>query len=475
MKKTLIALAVAGISFNAAAVNLDGTTPATVASAQYASEIVLPTLLQTGAADELEVQAQLGRAYPKSASAQTFFVRYDLTNGQFGAQVVAGDLLKAGAGTPAYVSGGQVAASFVIFSVTLAGESVPAADDGEAAAATDLLTFDLPSVYATGGDVGVQYRLYTSQAEAENAVATAVSKSGNLVEFAPALFARAANLQDDGVNGVGAFDEIDVEQFSTYFADGTEDATVDLSRLAIGVDTNVILKNGANVAAISDVTSAAKLEVSGDFSAGAKNADGALDFTSVLNLTGAAVDAANSDASVITFDVAGVAPANAMSFEVDGETELNEQAFSAVFNPTAINAEYVVSSIDLGTIANLERNGQPGSVNLGLSPNSTFNQFVRIVNDSNVGGLITITVRDDAGESAAFNLGAIEGHEDVLAAGVAAKPINVKDLFAAALAENAELDDKGMLRIDVYGEVGQTMRVQSFVVGADGSAFGTTN
>lgn len=43
MKKTLIALAVAGLSFNAMAVNVDGTDTATLAVQKYASELKVDT------------------------------------------------------------------------------------------------------------------------------------------------------------------------------------------------------------------------------------------------------------------------------------------------------------------------------------------------------------------------------------------------------------------------------------------------
>lgn len=474
MKKTIIALAVAGLSFNAfAVVDLDAS-PA--APAKYASEIGLPSLLIENAGNAFNTTVALGNTIAANAL-DVRYVRFELTNAEFASTVNApGDLTISTATNKAAianVAGGTAGSTYVVFSIT--GNAT------DPAPATDTLTLNVGSLYAKGGDIAISYKMYTDVTAATTGADTpaqfaSATKTGTLVTFTPALNAK--------VTKAGADKKIEVGSMSKNFVGDVK--VVNLAKVALDFNDGVFLKDGSPATAGSftgPLTSAAKLTVTGDFSGGAKKADGSLDFTKVLTLAGANVDAANSTEQAIVFNVIKVAKnasgnpvveeGTPLVFEVDGETELLAQNFTAEFAPVA-EAGYKVDKVALD-LGKLERNSQNAEVKLGLSRNSGFNQFVRVVNESKVEGIVKFVVKDDAGVSQEVLMSELAGYDAKLAAGVAAKPVNAKELFDAAKAKNAELSDKGMLRISVYGEVGQTMDVQSYVVGANGAGFGVTS
>lgn len=471
MKKTIIALAVAGFSLNATAIDLSATTPV---SAKYASEIVLPSLLKENAGTAFNTTVAVGNEIAASVG-DVRYVRFEFGNAEIASVITEDTDLTISTATNkptiAHVAGGTAGSTYVVFSLT-----------GNAAAATpatDKLTLDVGDLYAKGGDVTVSYKMYTDVTSATTGADTpaqfaSATKSGTLATFTPALNVK--------VTKAGAANKIEVGSMSKKFVGDVK--TVDLAKIAVDFNSNVFLKDGTAATGgdfTGPLTSAAKLTVNGDFSGGAKKADGSLDFTKVLKVAGATVDAANSTEQAIVFNVTkvdkntagNVDAGTALVFEVDGETELLAQNFTAEFAPvaeTGYKAEKV--ALDLGK---LERNAQNAEVKLGLSRNTGFNQFVRVVNESNVKGIVKFVVKDDAGVSEEVLMSELAGYEAELEARTAAKPVNVKDLFDAAKAKNAELSDKGMLRISVYGEVGQTMDVQSYVVGANGAGFGVTS
>lgn len=478
MKKTLIALAVAGVSFNAAAVDFTATTPV---AAKYASEIVLPSLVEENTS-VFNTTVALGSEIAADVT-DVRYVRFEFSNAEVASVITnnvdltitnnAGGSL---ANAPAieYVAGGTAGATYVVFKIT--GNAT------DATPANAKLTLNVGDLYAKGGDIGVSYKMYgdsvtaaTTGGDAPAQFASA-AKSGTLATFTPALNVK--------VTDADASLKIEVGDESKNFVGGGK--IVDLAKIAVDFNENVYLKDGTAATAgnlTTTLLSSAKLTVFGDFTGGAKKADGSLDFTKVLTVAGASVDTANSTDQAIVFNVtkvakntAGTPPVDAgtaLVFEVDGETELLAQNFTAEFAPvaeTGYSADKKV--LDLG---DLERNAQNKEVALGLSRQSGFEQYIRVVNNSNVGGIVKFVVKDDAGVTEEVLLSELEGYEGTLAAQSAAKPVNAKVLFDAAKAKNAELDEKGMLRISVYGEVGQTMNVQSYVVGANGSAFGVTS
>ena len=91
MKKTIIALAVAGLSFNVAAVDLDDKDQASNNVAIYAAEAKVEdgTVLNTGLVADLSSTVKLGKAVTEDSE---FFVRIELTNASFNTALAAADL-----------------------------------------------------------------------------------------------------------------------------------------------------------------------------------------------------------------------------------------------------------------------------------------------------------------------------------------------------------------------------------------------
>lgn len=472
MQKTIIALAVAGLSFNAAAVDF---TVSPIAPAKYASEIVLPGLVKSAGNHNVSVALGAEIVAGGASSADKRYVRFDFGNAELATTLNDTSLSvpASAVGTPSIpavklVAGGTAGLAYAVFSVA-----------NDAAVGQNAIAADTKAVLATGDlfvkadNVTVSYKLYSDVTSATTgsdvpAQFASASKSGALIEFTKGLEVTAA--------AAGTKKDIDVTEASKLFVDTTAAAKKTNSFAAVTVKpvASVFDKEGVAVT-VPNLLSTAQLVVNGDFSAGVKKADGTLDFAQALTVAGATANAANSTPTAVAFDITPVAAltAAAVTFNVDGETELFNQQVAAEFKPTAA-AGYAVDAVSLN-LGEIKRNAQEADVKLALNSNSSFNQFVRVINNSGVDkGVVKFTLKDDAGVTSTIDLSAIAGFEGTIAKGGALKPINVKDLFAAAKAKNAELSDKGMLRISVYGEVGATMEVQSYVVGADGSAFGTT-
>ena len=261
MKKTLSALAIAGVSFNAAAVDLkDGSSVAT-----YASEITLPEVL-VDAGTSLDVDFPLG--FSATAGVKRY-VRFDLTNAVFETAVVKGDLTAVT--TPASLVpannsvsvGGAKGDNYVVIEIT------PAA----AIANTETMKLALANIKALGGEATVQYRLYETGVDAvalngKGNTNTLSSASGKLFGLKSGIVAK--------VTSKGADNKIDVAQESKYFNGAPADASTVIGTLSVAANTadDVLAKDGTPVT-LAKLMASAKLEVAGDFSAGLKN-DGKL-------------------------------------------------------------------------------------------------------------------------------------------------------------------------------------------------------
>ena len=245
MNKSLIALAIAALSSNAFATDF---TASSVVPVKYASEITLPADLNDTAANDLDATFQLD--FSATAGVKRY-VRFDLTNAKFKNVVAASDLATTTALNGSVSKGGSSGSDFVVIEITPTG-TLPN---------TSKLKLDLAEITATGGDIGIKYRLYeTGVAAAAGNGDTLASASGTLVSFTPALT----------VKPIANKSIIDVNQLSTYFLGGLPKRdSVTVGSVAVAVDNNVLTAAGTP-AVIGNLVASAKLEVSGDFSAGKK-------------------------------------------------------------------------------------------------------------------------------------------------------------------------------------------------------------
>ncbi|MFB2827084.1 hypothetical protein [Aeromonas veronii] len=456
MKKTLIALAVAGLSFNAAAVDL---SDAASVPASYASEITLPAVLTDSVAKDLDVTFKLG--FSATAGVKRY-VRVDLTNAAFETPVVKGDLDLTAAdvtfldpATNSVSVGGAKGDNYVVIEISPLKNL---ANDTK-------LTLALANVKALGGDATVQYRLYETGVDAAAGSAnTLASKSGKLFGFKSGLTAK--------VTVKGADNKIDVTQESKYFNGAAADAATDVGSISVAATAAVLAQDGTAVT-LAKLVDTAKLEVAGDFSAGLKDADGKL-VAGATAFAGIVAGDTTVTASKAEFKFNPAADyAGALTFTVDGKTAIEAQDMTVKFVPVA-KSGYTVSAVDMGVIGSLTKNGSSAIANLVLAPDTSYTNLVRISNTSGIAGKFFITAIADDGKNVTFALSDVAGQPASLAAGASTQQMKVADIYAAAQAKGLALTGDKKLRLKVEGEVG-SLSLQNYTVSKDGNALNTMN
>lgn len=475
MKKTLLALAVAALSTNAFAVDLNAADSNAIS---YASEIKLPAVLADTQANDLDVTVQLG--FSATANVKRY-VRFDLTNAQFETPVAAGHLTTTAIAkqavlgdnpdttdvtetdyvvspaevaelSPSVAVGGTKGSTYVVIEIT------PDATLANTAA----LKFALTDINATGGDATIQYRLYETGVDAAAGNANVLaSKSGALFGFKSALKAV--------VSTKGAAQKIDVTQESKYFVaenNAKEDDDNAIGSLTVGVNANIYSTAGAAVT-LADLVDSAKVEITGDFSAGLKDGEGKL-IAEAAVLPTATVSEVTASKATYTLPVGGLNE-QALTLTVDGKTALATQTFTAKLVPVAKGA-YTVNTVDLGVLGELQKNGSSESLNLALKPGGAYQNYVRISNTSNLEGKFFITVISDEGKTATINLSDVAGQPATLAARASTTQMTIQQIFDAAAAKGLALSGEGKLRLVVEGEV-PSLSAQMYTTSKDGNSF----
>ncbi|WP_322863705.1 hypothetical protein [Aeromonas allosaccharophila] len=438
MKKTLIALAIAGLSFNAAAVNLD--TKASVPS--YAAELKLPqTLTLVDAATDHVV----AKTEAVIADATTYFVKAKLTNAKLAQTLTNTGYVIVGGTTNATVVGGGVGDDFVIFQVLTTAE-IPANTSA---------AVKIGKVLATGGDVGVTVSYHTSLQNAQNDTGSLwAAKSGTLLKFAKGIEI-AATKGDAAVADV-------TKEFKRFENDAVAE-TLGTATVKPVVD---VRKASGDAIALADIfTDKSVVTLTGDFSAAKKDADGKYILSSV-SLGGTA--ATKIEDGKATFVGNTAFNAAAVGLTVSGEDVMAEQTLTASFAPVLTNADnYVFAAADLGAVGQITRNGATDEMDLVVSPTSSYKQFVRLSNKSTRDGKVTVTAINDAGVSKTFDLGTVAEQESVLKAGASTTQISVADLVSAA---GLELSGQNKVRFIFNGEMPNgKLSAQSYVLSTDGT------
>lgn len=438
MKKTLIALAIAGLSFNAAAVNLD--TKASVPS--YAAELKLP---QTLTLADVAADHVVAKTEAVIADATTYFVKAKLTNAKLAQTLTNTGYVIADGTTSATVVGGGVGDDFVIFQV-LTTAQIPA--DTSAAV-------KIGKVLATGGDVGVTVSYHTSLQNAQNDTGSLwAAKSGTLLKFAKGIEIAAAKGNAAVADVTKEFKRFENDQVAANLGTATVKAVTDVRKAS-----------GAQIALADIFTDKSVVTLTGDFSAAKKDADGKYILSSVSLGATAATKIEDGKA---TFVGNAAFTAATLGLTVSGEDVLAEQTLTAAFAPVLTNADnYVFAAADLGAVGQITRNGASDEMDLVVSPTSSYKQFVRLSNKSTRDGKVTVTAINDAGVSKTFELGAVADQETVLKAGASTTQISVADLVSAA---GLELSGQNKVRFIFNGEMPNgKLSAQSYVLSTDGT------
>ena len=464
MKKTLIALAIAGVSFNAAAVvDFDSATPSVP---KFASEIKFNATdgtSLTNTANILDVTTKVG--FSISASNQRY-VRFDVTGAEFDvANIVAADLAAVSGTFASTVS--TAGKTFVVFEIK---------DSAAAIAAADILTF-IPRLSVKGANtVSLTYKLFeTAVAAVANDPAQALySKQGTVASFTPALAAKFTKVTPE---------KIDVALESNKFVGGVN--TNVIGKVAVGVNKDVLWANGADATMAQLVAAGSQLEVEGDFSAGLKKSDGTVNETA---LTLGAANATTITPTKATFALlvesgdVKVDPITAvdLTFTVDGTTAIAESDFTAKYVVTPATGS-TAATLNIGTLSELRKNGATANVDLALKPGGAFSNFVRVSNKSSQEGNFFVTVIADDGKKVTFPLSAVAGQPAALKAGESTTQMTIQQIFDAAAAKGLTLSGEGKLRLVVEGQVPAAttptngISVQTYTVAKDGNSFATFN
>ncbi|WP_421347673.1 hypothetical protein [Aeromonas veronii] len=455
MKKTLIALAIAGLSFNAAAVvDFDAASPAVP---KFASEIKFDATngtTLTNAGNILDVKSKVGFSISQNNQR---YVRFDITGAEFGAN---GAIALAGASANFVSTVSSSGKTFVIFEIK---------DPDQATLADAVLTYPLNIKVKAGSTVNLTYKLFeTAVAAVNNDPAQALyTKSGAVATFTPALLAKKVDTTPT---------KIDVTLESKKFVGGA--LTNIVGKVAIGAATDVLWTDGAQAEMADLVAAGSKVEITADLSAGKKQAADAtkVDVTA-LKLNG--VDATAIDSTKATFDlVAALGLVNAdpattvdLTFEADGKTAMNETTYAAKYLVTA-PATATTGDVTIGNLSTVTKNGSTKEANLVLAPDTSYTNLVRISNTSTIAGKFFITVIADDGKSVTFPLSDVAGQPAALDAGASTKQMKVADIYAAAEAKGLALTGDKKLRLKVEGEVG-SLSLQNYTVSKDGNALNT--
>ncbi|MFB2924687.1 hypothetical protein [Aeromonas hydrophila] len=455
MKKTLIALAVAGLSFNAAAVNLNTG----VGTAKFASEIKVDTTagttLGTAAGAVINAVNELGFSI---SNANKRYIRYDLTGATFNGVLPADFVLADGTFVISQVGANK---DFIIVEVNAAAD-IPA---------NASLTFKTDGRLVVKGKAGVtiSYRLFETalDAVANDPAKTLAKADGQLLTFSPAIVAK--------VEKKGSADKIDVTESSMKFVTDAGVKTTDtvLGQVSITADVNTRLANGTPVAATGDILDASKLVVNGDFSAGAVDVDNKLVLGTIkLDVANATkVEATKAELAVAAGGIAAVT--GNISYFVGGKAPIAPQSVTATFVPT-VKAGFELADVNLGEIGVLNKNGSTKEANLVLAPDTSYTNLVRISNTSNIAGKFFVTAYSDDGKSVSFPLSDVAGQPATLDAGASTKQMKVADIYAAAQAKGLALTGDKKLRLKVEGEVA-SLSLQNYTVSKDGNALNTMN
>ncbi len=468
MKKTLLALAVAALSANAFAADIDYTAAAPGVNT-VATELSLPAQNLLTTDDNLTWD--LGFSL---TTATQRYVKITLTGGA--TFTTAPDLQVAG--DYGVVAQGGTGANFVIFEVT------PAANRDQ----TDDVVLTLKNLTLAGKtNVGVSYQLFETAVDAVNGTNALVSRAAApYLNFASGLATRVEGFDTQRVIDVAA------DPASTAFSGAVSATTAKIGAVAIHVVPNLVTYDTDDALTLADLVAAGtQLVVNGDFSAGLKDGNGVLQTGTVTldsdaDAATAAVAANSITATSATFVLNAAALGDTAApvyadifYTVNGNDVIVPSSYSATYDVTAAG-NTTTADVNLGKVGELAKTGSSVDVELALTPaEGAFQNFVRITNLTSLAGNVYLTVFNDAGRSVSFPLSAVSGQNAGLEANGSTSLIDIKAIYAAAQAADATFalaNGRDKLRLVIDGEFGDNNRgieAQAISLSKDGQSFST--
>lgn len=452
MKKTLLALAIAGLGTNAFAAPVDYTV-ANPAVNTIATELSVPATNTITTVDTLTWE--LGFSISQNTQR---YIRVTLGGG---ATFTNPPTLTVGGVTAVLSQGGTNTSSFAIFEVS------PAAN----VAANAAVVLTLNNLTITGkNSISAAYSLYETAVDAVNQTNQLAGKAAApYVTFASGLSAKVEPLNTRRVIDVSA------DPSSTQFTTGL---TTQIGGVAIDAVAGLVTYDTAVTADLTSlVANGTTLVVTGDFSAGVKNAAGVI-APATVQLNGVNADSVTATTATFTLDenavgVPAVPTYVPITYTVSGTTAITPATYTGVYDVVS-DAAANTADVNLGTLSALAKNGASTDVVLALTPGGAYQNFVRITNLSNIAGNVFVTVYNDEGKSATFPLSAVGVNAGLEAQG-STKLIPITDFYAAAQATDpsfAVAQGRDKLRLVIDGEF-SSIDAQAITLSKDANSFST--
>lgn len=427
MKKTLIALAVAGLSFNAMAVNLNADKPAETTS-KYPKELAISagTVVADDTAEQVLVKAGVSLTTP--------YVRFELTNAKFEeVPTLATDVnpvtVPATPPTVEWVlTAGGKGENYAVFNKKLIAGGTANSIIGETLtlSAAKGLKLDTPS------KVDVTYSIHETASGAINKTGALLTKSGTVLDFVEALEVSAKPAAVKEIDLAPALVADKGKVFVTL--PGTNVATpfIDLSVTTVAG----LKKQNGTAAALTDLIASGTWTLTGDFSA--RPAAAAAGVTGAAFLT--------SDSKAVLAAAAPAALTANTSYNVGGSKLINGGVYSA--DLTVVPAPgYVFGSYKTANAVEIKKNGSSTEIDLALNPVGAYDNYIRVTNKGSAAGEVTFNVINDKGEVKQTTLASVLGADKgLLNVGASTTQINIKDI--ADKAGFTAVDGKLRLVID---------------------------
>lgn len=419
MKKTLIALAVAGLSFNAMAINFTTDKPSDTTS-KYPKELAITagTVIAVAAPETVIVKAGVSLTTP--------YVRFELTNAKF--EDVPTLATDAGADFEWVLTAGGKGENYAVFNKKLKAGGTANSIIGEVLilSAAKGLKLDAQS------KVDVTYSIHETAAGAINKTGALLTKSGTQLDFVDSLEVSAkadADLKEIDLSPKTAADK------GKVFTDDATKLKTPFINLSVGTVADLKKQDGTP-ALLTDLIASGTWVLTGDFSARpAAAADG---------VTGAAFMTTDSKATLAAA-LPGQLTADTI-YNVGGSKLINGGVYSAELTVVP-KTGYVFGSYKTANAAEIKKNGSSTEIDLALNPVGAYDNFIRVTNKGNAAGEVTFNVINDQGAVKQTTLASVLGADKgLLAAGASTTQINIKDI--ADKAGFTSVDGKLRLVID---------------------------
>lgn len=422
MKKTLIALAVAGLSFNAMAIDFTQTKPEDTTS-KYPKELAVTagTVLADATAETVIVKAGVSLTTP--------YVRFELANAKFVEVPTLRTDANANPLNPTVewvLTAGGKGENYAVFNKKLVAGGTANSIIGEVLtlSATDGLKLD------AAGKVDVTYTIHETASGAINKTGALLTKAGTQLDFVDSLVVSAK--PETGVKEIDLAPALVADKAKVFTVGAT--SKLDTPFISLSVDkVNDLKRQDGRPADLTDLIASGTWTLTGDFSARGRT-----------GVTGAAFVTTDSKA-VLAAATPAALTANT-TYNVGGTKLINGGVYGAELTVVP-KTGYVFGSYKTANAVDIKKNGSSTEIDLALNPVGAYDNYVRVTNKGSAAGEVTFNVINDQGEVKQTTLASVLGADKgLLAAGASTTQIHIKDI--AEKAGFAAVDGKLRLVID---------------------------